>query len=166
MSAGGSEVSSALVLQRFNAVAVPRWLSITSQLTNTPVAVAPPGPADTPRQTEVVGQDGISYAPVRSKTQLRAIREQIAGWNGNPTDEECATTLASIGMFEWDSIRGYLDCLERNRTATNVAMLVPQGNLRLLACGPYDTPASNEEIMDQVELLRKAMAEGAVGMSR
>jgi N-acyl-D-aspartate/D-glutamate deacylase len=69
-------------------------------------------------------------------------------------------------MFEWVSIQGYLDCLERNRTATNVAMLVPQGNLRLLACGPYDTPASNDEIMDQVELLRKAMAEGAVGMSR
>ncbi|ORY22821.1 hypothetical protein BCR39DRAFT_369137 [Naematelia encephala] len=115
--------------------------------------------------TEVVGQDGISYAPVRNKSQMRAIREQIAGWNGNPSDEECRGELAGIGMFEWDSIGGYMDCLERNRTATNVAVLVPQGNLRLLACGPYDTPATSEEIQDQIVLLRQAMEEGAVGMS-
>lgn len=69
-------------------------------------------------------------------------------------------------MFEWQTIGEYLECLERNRTATNVAVLVPQGNLRLLACGPYDTPAKPEEIEDQVKLLKEAMDQGAVGMSR
>lgn len=69
-------------------------------------------------------------------------------------------------MFEWQTVGEYLDCLERNKTATNVATLVPQGSLRLLACGPYDTPASPEEIQDQIQLLREAMAQGAVGMSR
>ena len=69
-------------------------------------------------------------------------------------------------MFDWSTIREYLDCLERNRTATNVAMLVPQGNLRLLACGPCEGVASKTEIADQVELLRAAMDDGAVGMSR
>ena len=61
---------------------------------------------------------------------MKAIRDQIAGWNGNPTDEECAARgrLEGVGMFEWDSIKGYLDCLDRNKTATNVAMLVPQVN--------------------------------------
>ena len=117
-------------------------------------------------QTEVVGQDGISYAPILTTQQLRAIREQIAGWNGNPTDGECQTTLKGVGLFEWQTVGEYLDCLERNRTATNVAMLVPQGNLRLLACGPYDTPATKEEIQHQVKLLREAMDQGAVGMSR
>lgn len=117
---------------------------------------------------EVIGQDGIAYAPVRSRAQLKAIREQIAGWNGNPTDEECAAggRLAGIGMFEWETVGEYLDCLERNRTATNVCMLVPQGNLRLLACGPTDRVASAEEIEEQVVLLREAMDDGAVGMSR
>jgi N-acyl-D-amino-acid deacylase len=71
-----------------------------------------------------------------------------------------------VGLFEWQTVGEYLDCLERNRTATNVAMLVPQGNLRLLACGPYDTPATHDEIQDQVKLLREAMDQGAVGMSR
>ncbi|KAL7418493.1 hypothetical protein Q5752_006951 [Cryptotrichosporon argae] len=116
--------------------------------------------------TEVVGQDGLSYAPVRSEAHMRAIRQQIAGWNGNPTDAECrAGALAGVGMFEWDTVGGYLDCLDRNRPATNVAMLVPQGNLRLLACGPNDTSATPEQTQDQVDLLRQCMAQGAVGMS-
>lgn len=68
-------------------------------------------------------------------------------------------------MFEWRTIADYLDTLERNRTATNVAMLVPQGNLRLLACGPYDAPASTEEIDAQITELRKCMNDGAVGLS-
>ncbi|EGX93600.1 D-aminoacylase [Cordyceps militaris CM01] len=115
--------------------------------------------------TEVVGQDGISYAPVRTKEQMRAIRSQIAGWNGNPSDAECQTTHKDTGLFAWRTVGEYLDCLERNRTATNVAMLVPQGNLRLLACGPNDTPASPEQIQDQVVLLREAMGQGSIGMS-
>lgn len=97
---------------------------------------------------------------------MRAIRAQIAGWNGNPSDDECQTTHKGVGMFEWKTIGEYLDCLERNKTATNVAMLVPQGNLRLLACGPYDNVATPEEIQEQVRLLKEALAQGAVGMSR
>ena len=97
---------------------------------------------------------------------MDAIRAQIAGWNGNPTDEECATLHAGVGMFAWRTVGEYLDTLERNRTATNVAMLVPQGNLRLLACGPYDAPATESQIGAQVQLLRNAMTQGAVGMSR
>ncbi|KAK8864733.1 hypothetical protein IAR55_001989 [Kwoniella newhampshirensis] len=111
--------------------------------------------------TEVVGQDGISYAPVETPAQMLAIREQIAGWNGNPNEED----HLGVGLFEWKTVGGYLDCLERNRTATNVAMLVPQGNLRLLACGPWDSKATPDEISKQEELLRAAMKEGAVGMS-
>ena len=99
---------------------------------------------------------------------MRAIREQIAGWNGNPTDAECQTTslLKDVGMFDWRTTGEYLDCLERNRTATNVAVLVPQGNLRLLACGPHDAPATAEQVEEQIELLRQSMDQGAVGMSR
>jgi N-acyl-D-amino-acid deacylase len=108
----------------------------------------------------------MSYAPTRTTDQLRAIRAQIAGWNGNPSDEECKTSLKGIGMFEWRTVGDYLDCLQRNRTATNVAMLVPQANLRLIACGPYNTKATESQIQEQVELLRESMDAGAVGMSR
>lgn len=96
---------------------------------------------------------------------MNAIRAQIAGWNGNPSDGECASTLKDVGMFKWRTVGEYLDTLDRNRTATNVAMLVPQGNLRLLAVGQYDDPATPGQIQDQIVLLRQAMDEGAVGMS-
>ncbi|OCF39507.1 D-aminoacylase [Kwoniella heveanensis CBS 569] len=112
--------------------------------------------------TELLGQDGISYAPVETTHQLNAIRSQIAGWNGNP---DSADYPAVQGLFEWRTFGGYLDCLENNGVATNVAALVPQGNLRLIACGPWDTIASPEEIEKQVVLLRQSMREGAVGMS-
>ncbi|WWC88958.1 uncharacterized protein L201_003873 [Kwoniella dendrophila CBS 6074] len=111
--------------------------------------------------TEVIGQDGISYSPIHNQQQLKSIREQIAGWNGNPSPED----YPELGLFEWKSVKEYLDCLERNKTATNVAYLVPQGNLRLLAVGPWDQIATPEEISSQTEELRKAMNEGAVGMS-
>ncbi len=45
-------------------------------------------------------------------------------------------------------------------------LTLEKGNLRLLACGPYDSRASPEEIQAQVELLRECMREGAIGMSR
>ena len=79
-------------------------------------------------QTEVVGQDGISYYPIRQSHEMTAVREQIAGWNGNPTIAECGCGghLEGIGMFQWNSVGEYLDCLEKNKTATNVAVLVPQ----------------------------------------
>ncbi|WWC69830.1 uncharacterized protein I206_103773 [Kwoniella pini CBS 10737] len=111
--------------------------------------------------TEVVGQDGISYSPIHTQQQLKAIRDQIAGWNGNPSPED----HPGLGLFEWKTVGDYLNCLERNKTATNVAYLVPQGNLRLLACGPWDQVATPDEIVRQEAELRKAMNEGAVGMS-
>ncbi|CAK9781328.1 unnamed protein product [Cutaneotrichosporon oleaginosum] len=115
--------------------------------------------------TEVIGQDGIAYAPVRTAAQMDAIRAQIAAWNGNPSDEECATSLAHLGLFQWRSVAEYLDTLDRHAPATNVAFLVPQGNLRLLAVGADDVPASAAQIAEQAALLRAAMADGAVGMS-
>ncbi|KAM0746357.1 Metallo-dependent hydrolase [Meredithblackwellia eburnea MCA 4105] len=116
--------------------------------------------------TEVVGQDGISYYPTRKPEEMAHIRAQIAGWNGNPTDECCQSgALKGVGMFEWMSVKDYLDCLDRNKIPVNVAVLVPQGNLRLLAVGPNDELATDEQLKDQAELLKTAMLDGAVGMS-
>ncbi|TYJ52110.1 hypothetical protein B9479_007290 [Cryptococcus floricola] len=112
--------------------------------------------------TEVLGQDGISYSPISSPSQLTAIRSQIAAWNGNPNPADYPEVK---GLFEWKSTGDYLDCLERNGVSVNVCTLVPQGNLRLLACGPWDKIATADEIEQQGQLLRKSMREGAVGMS-
>lgn len=74
--------------------------------------------------TELLGQDGLSYAPV-DETSLDLIRKQIAGWNTNPDDFD----------WDWRTVGEYLDRLDRpdadgQRIATNAAYLIPQGTLR------------------------------------
>ena len=106
--------------------------------------------------TEVVGQDGISYSPVNDVAMAR-IRKQIAGWNGNPTVP---------GFFDrWRSVGEYLDVLDQEKTATNVAYLVPQGNLRILVKGYSSSSCTQEEIDTMKQILAKSLEEGAVGMS-
>lgn len=103
--------------------------------------------------TEVLGQDGLSYAPVDDRT-LAQVRRQIAGWNGNPDDT----------VLSWRTVGEYLDCLDVG-IATNAAYLVPQGTLRLLVVGPDDRPATSGEIERMCAILARSLREGAVGMS-
>lgn len=103
--------------------------------------------------TEVIGQDGIAYAPV-DDTAMHQVRRQIAGWDGNP---------ASLD-YAWRSVDDYLTLLERG-TATNAAVLVPQGNLRMLTVGQDDRRATAAEVDAMRDILRDGMAAGAVGLS-
>ncbi|MCM6778353.1 D-aminoacylase [Nocardia sp. CDC159] len=103
--------------------------------------------------TEVIGQDGLSYAPVDDAT-LAVLRRQIAGWNGNPVELD----------FTWRTVGEYLDRLDKG-IAPNAAYLVPQGTLRLLVVGSERRPATAAEIDRMCELLAAGLAEGAVGMS-
>jgi N-acyl-D-amino-acid deacylase len=103
--------------------------------------------------TEVIGQDGISYAPI-DDVALDIVRRQIAGWNGNPSDLD----------FSWRSVADYLDRLDQGITP-NAAYLVPQGTLRLLAVGADQRVATPTEIGRMQELLAQGLSEGAVGMS-
>ena len=103
--------------------------------------------------TEVLGQDGIAYAPV-DDVVLGQVRRQIAGWNGNPPDD----------VFGWRSVDEYLARLAEG-TATNTAFLVPQGNLRMLAVGQENRPATPAELGHMRRMLAEGLDAGAVGMS-
>ncbi|UGT41221.1 D-aminoacylase [Nocardia yamanashiensis] len=104
--------------------------------------------------TEVIGQDGLSYAPIDEPT-LDVVRRQIAGWNGNPADLD----------FSWRTVAEYLDRLDGAGITPNAAYLVPQGTLRLMVVGSEKRDATPEEIAKMRELLAQALHEGAVGMS-
>ncbi|MDX3069471.1 amidohydrolase family protein, partial [Streptomyces sp. ND04-05B] len=69
---------------------------------------------------EVLGQDGLSYAPVDDRT-LEEVRRAITGWNGYGEDVD----------FTWRSVGEYLDRLDHGfggeGIAVNAAYLVPQG---------------------------------------
>ncbi|SFO52334.1 N-acyl-D-amino-acid deacylase [Pseudonocardia ammonioxydans] len=103
--------------------------------------------------TELLGQDGLSYAPVDDDV-LAVLRRKIAGWNGDP----------GADLFTWRSVAGYLDRLDAG-IAGNAAYLVPHGTVRALVCGWDDRPAGPEEIARMADVVRTGMAEGAVGLS-
>ena len=102
---------------------------------------------------EVLGQDGLSFAPIDDPTRA-VVRRQIAGWNGEPDDFD----------FSWSTVAGYLDRLDEG-IACNAAYLVPQGTLRLMVVGTSNRPATVEEIARMKQLLADGLRDGAVGMS-
>ncbi|MFF9452745.1 N-acyl-D-amino-acid deacylase family protein [Streptomyces flaveolus] len=102
---------------------------------------------------EVLGQDGLSYAPVDDRT-LGEVRRAIAGWNGPGDDID----------FDWRSVGEYLDRLDRG-IAVNAAYLIPQGTVRALAVGWEDREATPAELERMRRLVAEGMEQGAVGMS-
>lgn len=104
--------------------------------------------------TQVIGQDGIAYAPV-DDAALALVRRQISGWNGELPNE----------AFTWRDTAGYLAALDSAHLGTHAAFLVPQGNLRLLTVGSADRPATASELDSMRGLLAEGLAAGAVGMS-
>ncbi|MFJ1668923.1 amidohydrolase family protein [Streptomyces bottropensis] len=107
---------------------------------------------------EVIGQDGLSYAPVDDRT-LEEVRRAITGWNGYGEDID----------FTWRSVGEYLDRLDHGfdgeGIAVNAAYLVPQGTVRMLAMGWEDREATPRELDRMREAVAAGLREGAVGMS-
>jgi N-acyl-D-amino-acid deacylase len=102
---------------------------------------------------EVLGQDGLSYAPVDDAT-LAGLRAQLAGWNDDPDGFE----------WSWRSVGEYLDRLDQG-IAVNAAYLLPQGTIRMLVVGWESRPPTESEMDRMREQIAIGMAEGAVGMS-
>jgi N-acyl-D-amino-acid deacylase len=103
--------------------------------------------------TEVLGQDGLSYAPVNDEV-LATLRGQLAGWNDDPPGFD----------WNWRSVGEYLDRLDRG-IAVNAAYLVPQGTLRMLVVGWDDRTPTESEMDTMRSVLAQSLAEGAMGMS-
>lgn len=103
--------------------------------------------------TQVVGQDGLSYAPAGEQT-LAILREQLAGWNGPQG--------ADVG---WPEVAGYLAEVDRRGSAANVAYLVPHGTVRLNVVGADDRPATADELVAMRAQVDRGMRDGAFGLS-
>ncbi|MBT2473752.1 family 20 glycosylhydrolase [Microbacterium sp. ISL-103] len=101
--------------------------------------------------TEVLGQDGLGYAPLDDATAA-VIPAQIAGWNGTPTE------------VPWRSMDDLLTAVDTAAVA-NAAVLVPQGNLRMMVIGHENRPATADDIAAMCDLLGAALDAGAFGMS-
>jgi N-acyl-D-amino-acid deacylase len=102
---------------------------------------------------EVLGQDGLSYAPVTDEV-LAQLRRQLAGWNEDPPGFD----------WSWRTIGEYLDRLDAG-IAVNAAYLVPHGTLRMCAMGLEDRAPTDAELDHMKRLLAEGLDEGAVGLS-
>jgi N-acyl-D-amino-acid deacylase len=101
--------------------------------------------------TEVVGNCGISAAPVK-KGSLHLLKEQ---WE--PEAEEI--------KWNWSTMGGYLNVLEKQGVAQNVASLVGNGTVRTAIIGVDNKKPTKKEMKEMKNLVEEAMKDGAFGMS-
>jgi N-acyl-D-amino-acid deacylase len=103
--------------------------------------------------SEVIGVDGLSYAPLPSPADLAALIEMNAGLDGAPD-------VAA----DWDSVAAYLERFEE-RVAVNIGLLIGNSALRISRLGWEDVPADDRALADMRSMLADAMAAGALGVS-
>lgn len=104
--------------------------------------------------TEVLGQDGISMAPLPLEF-IGPWKKNLAGLDGEDetidwTYQDCATYLARI---------------KEAKPALNEAYLLPHGNVRMEAMGLDDRTPTKEEIETMCEITRREMEAGCIGLS-
>jgi len=102
--------------------------------------------------TEVLGQDGLSVAPVSDATRPQ-FRQRLAGLLGRDAD------------WTWSSVAEYLERVEAARPSVNACYLAPHGTIRAVVMGFDQRPATAEELEAMQAEVARAMAEGAVGLS-
>lgn len=104
--------------------------------------------------TEVLGQDGISMAPL-PKEYIDSWRKNIAGLDGE------SDTI----NWEYETTENYLKQIEEATPGINESYLVPHGNVRMEAMGLADREPSDEEIKKMCEITRREMEAGCLGLS-
>ncbi len=103
--------------------------------------------------TELLGQDGLGLAPL-TDNMLDSYRQHVSGLLGNPDI-----------AWNWRSFADYLSVLEQAKTATNLAVLVSHGPVRMAVMGMKERPADKDEMNAMCQLVTEAFAAGAFGLS-
>ena len=102
--------------------------------------------------TEILGQDGLSYAPLSSKNYL-LYRKYLAGLLGEPPE--------NLDMSNISTFRSHY----HKKVAINTAYNVPHGAIRLEILGFHDRPLIGKFLEKAKRLIFEAIQAGAVGFS-
>ena len=100
--------------------------------------------------TEVVGQDGSSIGPWSDET-FEETKDRYRGQYGVDID--------------FRDVGGFLDRLDRDGPAVNLATMVGHGTIRGTVVGAADRPAQPDELARMTRMVEQALAAGAVGLS-
>lgn len=104
--------------------------------------------------TEVLGQDGISMAPLPTR-YVKDWRKNISGLDGD-SDEI---------YWCYRNTEEYFDSLEKKGLINNLCYLVPHGNIRMEVMGLDNRKATSCNISQMKKVLKRELKAGAIGMS-
>jgi N-acyl-D-amino-acid deacylase len=102
--------------------------------------------------TEILGQDGLSYAPLSSEN-YRVYRRYLSGILGDPPED---LDMSSVSAF-----RSHYD----GKVAINTAYCVAHGAVRLESLGFRDAPLTGDALDKARRLVREGIEQGAVGFA-
>ena len=102
--------------------------------------------------TEILGQDGLSYAPL-SPANYRVYRRYLSGILGDPPED---LDMSSVSAF-----RSHYD----GKVAINTAYCVAHGAVRLESLGFRDAPLTGDALDKARRLVREGIEQGAVGFA-
>ena len=104
--------------------------------------------------TEILGQDGISMAPLPVK-YISPWRKNLAGLDGDSD---------SIN-WNYETTENYLKMIEDVKPGLNECYLVPHGNIRMEAMGLENRLPDESELEKMRQITRREMEAGAMGLS-
>lgn len=101
--------------------------------------------------TEILGQDGMSYAPM-NQANIKAYAYYARGCNGMPPLD-----------YSWSSVREYLNRFYG--CGINVAYLLPHCAFRMETMGMSQGAMNSAQLCHSAEMIAQGMTEGAKGLS-
>jgi N-acyl-D-amino-acid deacylase len=104
--------------------------------------------------TELLGQDGISMAPL-PKRFISPWRKNLSGLEGDSDELD----------WNYETTDDYLKALEAKGVGLNESYLIPHGNVRMEAIGLDNRKPSPDELERMLEITRREMEVGAFGLS-
>ena len=102
--------------------------------------------------TEILGQDGLSYAPL-SAANYKIYRRYLAGILGEPPED---LDMSSVAAF-----RSHY----HKKVAINTAYCVAHGAVRLETLGFHDKPLIGDDLANAQRMIREGIEQGAVGFA-
>lgn len=104
--------------------------------------------------TEILGQDGISMAPLPKK-YIGPWRKNLAGLDGDSDEID----------WNYETTEHYLRMIEAVKPGLNECYLVPHGNIRMEAMGLENGLPNKEQLEAMCRITRREMEAGAIGLS-
>lgn len=104
---------------------------------------------------ELLGQDGLGFAPVTVGSCLEELAERLIAWHGR----------WDIDDLTWRDLSSFFIALEGRGLGINVASLVPHGTLRLTVGVPTSRPPNPLELKGMQDLIAAGLSQGAFGLS-